>query len=150
MKVTKMYFDGTCYLEMYALKLVPAKKIRVCCERCSKAGEVDPSCTVCGGKGVHVKSQGQEFKVMDDPVSIIKIDRDEKDGMLRYWESTDTCYREEVNHNYNQYVPEEAGVVHFIHFSRADAVRECARVNLRMQKAKAEAEALKNMYYGNR
>lgn len=149
MKVTKMYFDGTCYLEMYVLKLVPSKRIRVCCERCSAAGEVDPSCTICGGKGVHFKSQGQEFKVMDDPVSIIKIDRDPKDGMLRYWESADTCYREEQNHNYNQYVPEEAGVVHFIHFSKGDAVAECIRVNQRMKEAKAEAEANKKMYYGN-
>lgn len=149
MRINKTYFDGTCYLEMWVLKLVPAKKIKVCCERCFKAGEVDPRCTLCGGKGVHLKSQGQEFKVMDTPVTIIKIDRDPKDGMLRYWESADTCYREEQNHNYNQYVPEEAGVVHFIHFTRADAMKECARVNLRMQKAKAEEEASKNMYYGN-
>ena len=70
---------------MIKLKPVEVKKKRVC-PTCYTKGEVIADCHKCQGAGV-INSKTMRYNVSTRPVEIIKIDRDTKTGILRYWEN---------------------------------------------------------------
>lgn len=113
--------------EMYRLRLVTKKKV-VTCEYCTAQGEVKSNCTRCGGKGVHFKSY-ECYEVAPRTIKIVKIDRDPKTGILRYWENMSEYYYETVLGDMNKYIPDYPYGVHFLHFTKAAAENEAERLN---------------------
>lgn len=113
--------------EAFILRMVIKKKV-VTCERCHKAGQVLPHCPECGGKGIHYKSY-QCYEVSPRKVEIEKIDRDPKNGKLRYWTSMSDFYYDEIRHEDNKYVEDYPHGVHMIHFSIEEATNEANRLN---------------------
>ena len=68
---------------MYVLRPTE-KRYRVVCPACAKRGMIEDSCSTCHGTGT--KSQKMmQYYVQDKPIEIVKIDRDPKTGVLRYW-----------------------------------------------------------------
>lgn len=113
--------------EAYVLRMVLRDKI-VVCEKCHKAGQVLPHCTRCGGKGTHRKSY-QCYEVNPRKAEIEKIDRDPKNGKLRYWTSASDFYYEEIRPEDNKYIGDYPHGIHMVHFSLEEATNEANRLN---------------------
>lgn len=101
---------------------------RVVCPACAKRGEVVNSCNVCNGAGVK-KEKIPAYYVQDRPIEIVKVDRDAKTGILRYWEGACDYFYETVDSSLNKYVPDVPHGIHFCHDTKASAQCECERVN---------------------
>jgi hypothetical protein len=104
------------------------KKYKVVCPICAKRGIVEDSCFTCHGTGIKRKSVFQYY-VQDRPIEIIRIDRDPKTGILRYWENLCEFFYETVDPKLNKYVPEVPYGIHLCHDDRKSAQVECERIN---------------------
>lgn len=104
------------------------KRITTVCPACAKRGEVVSSCPTCYGAGIKKKNIPQYY-VQDNPVEIIRIDRDPKTGVLRYWENLSEFFYETTTPALNKYVPEVPYGVHLCHSTRKSAEVESERVN---------------------
>lgn len=98
------------------------------CPECAKRGEVLSTCPVCHGSAIK-KYRFTQYYVQDRPIQIVKIDRDPKTGILRYWENMSEFYSETTTPEINEYVPEVPYGIHFCHDDRKSAEAECKRVN---------------------
>ncbi len=112
---------------MIKLKPVETKKKRVC-PACYAKGEVTDDCHKCHGMGV-IKSKTIRYNVVARPIEIVKIDRDPKTGIIRYWENQSEFFYETVTPKLNKYVPEVPFGVHLIHDNFEDAFAEAERIN---------------------
>jgi hypothetical protein len=112
---------------MIKLRLVETKKKRVC-PACYATGEVTDNCYKCHGAGI-INSKTIRYNVVERPVKIVKIDRDPKTGIIRYWENQSEFFYETTTHELNEYVPEVPFGVHLLHDSYEDAEAEAERVN---------------------
>lgn len=113
----------------YMFVLRPGKETRrVVCPTCATRGEVLSSCKVCGGAGVK-RETVPAYYVQDRPIEIIKIDRDPKTGILRYWEGTCDYFYETLDPSLNKYVPKVPYGIHLCHDTKASAQHECERIN---------------------
>lgn len=112
---------------MIKLKPVETKKKRVC-PACYAKGEVTDDCHKCHGAGI-INSKTIRYNVIARPVEIVKVDRDPKTGIIRYWENQSEFFYETVTPKLNKYVPEVPFGVHLIHESYEDAFAEADRIN---------------------
>jgi len=122
---------------MIKLKPVEVKKKRVC-SACYAKGEVTESCHKCHGTGV-INSSTIRYRVTAHPVEIVKIDRDPRNGIIRYWENQSEFTYETTTPELNKYVPEVPFGVHLLHDSYEEAFAEAARVNEALDKQEVEA-----------
>lgn len=112
---------------MIRLKPTETKKKRVC-QACYAKGEVTDDCPKCHGNGI-ISSKTIRYTVVARPIEIVKIDRDPKTGIIRYWENKSEFFYETVTPELNKYVPEVPFGIHLLHDSYEDAFAEAARVN---------------------
>lgn len=113
----------------YMFVLRPCKETRkVVCPTCASRGEVLNSCRVCGGSGIK-KETIPAYCVQDKPIEIVKVDRDPKTGILRYWEGACDYFYETVDSSLNKYVPDVPYGIHLCHDTKASAQHECERIN---------------------
>jgi len=111
-------------LRVYTISRHTKTKL-VVCQHCYDKGEVDSSCNVCGGKGVHQK--GYKFWVVNPQLQdIIKITR-LSGGIVRLWTNASECYYSDAQ--VNQYYPEHPEGIVFAHFCLAEAQAEVDRLN---------------------
>lgn len=122
---------------MIRLKPVETKKKRVC-SACYTKGEVTESCHKCHGMGV-INSSTIRYRVAAHPVEIVKVDRDPRNGIIRYWENQSEFTYETTIPELNKYVPEVPFGIHLLHDSYEEAFAEAARVNEALDKREAEA-----------
>ena len=125
---------------MIKLKPVDAKKKRVC-SACYTKGEITDSCRKCHGAGV-INSKVIRYNVAAHPVEIVKVDRDQETGIIRYWENQSEFFYETTTPKLNKYVPEVPFGIHLLHDSFEEAFAEAARVNEALDKLDAEATNL--------
>jgi len=125
----------------YMFMLRPTeKKFTTVCPACAKRGEVVDTCRTCYGKGV-IRKSTMQYYVRTNPIEIEKIDRDPKNGILRYWEdASDFCY-ETTTPKLNKYVPDVPYGVHLCHFDRKSAQIECDRINKYLSEKAKRAES---------
>lgn len=113
----------------YMFVLCPGKETRkVVCPACASRGEVISSCKVCSGNGVK-RETIPAYYVQDRPIEIVKIDRDPKTGILRYWTGACDYFYETVDTSLNKYVPDVPHGIHLCHDNKVSAQRECERIN---------------------
>ena len=98
---------------MYEIQLGDFK---VVCEDCNINGKVNDDCEKCNGDGTYFE---EKWIVSDNLVKIIKIDRCETDGYLRYYDRIDSAYDESEL---------------YLHFNKEDAKLECERRNRKLNK----------------
>ena len=98
---------------MYEIQLGDFK---VVCEDCHSNGSVNDDCEKCNGDGTYFE---EKWIVSDNLVKIIKIDRCETDGYLRYYDRIDSAYDESEL---------------YLHFNKEDAKLECERRNRKLNK----------------
>jgi hypothetical protein len=122
---------------MIKLKPVDVKKKRVC-PACYAKGEVTDDCHKCHGTGV-INSKTVRYNVVARPVEIVKIDRDPKTGVIRYWENQSEFFYETITPKLNKYVPEVPFGVHLIHESYEDAFAEANRINKALEELEVKA-----------
>jgi hypothetical protein len=84
-----------------------------------------------------------QYYVRNNPIEIVKIDRDPANGILRYWEDLSNFCYETTTHELNEYVPDVPYGVHLLHEDKETAQVECDRINkyLKEKAKKAEQEA---------
>lgn len=104
------------------------KKFKVVCTACAKRGIVSDFCQTCRGTGTKGQRMAQYY-VQDKPIEIIKVDRDPKTGVLRYWENLSEFFYETVYPELNKYVQEVPHGIHLCHDTRKSAQVECDRLN---------------------
>lgn len=124
------------------------KKYRVVCPACAKRGMIEDCCSICHGTGT--KSQKIiQYYVQDRPIEIVNIDRNPKNGILRYWENLSDFYYETITPELNKYVPEVPYGVHLCHDTRESAEAECERINkyLMDEQKLQTAKAMKDVYF---
>jgi hypothetical protein len=110
------------------------KKYKVVCPECAKHGEVLTTCRHCCGSGVRCKTI-QQYYVQDKPIEIVEVDRNPKNGVIRYWENLSEFYYETTTPALNKYVPEVPYGIHLCHDTRKSAEIECERVNKYLMEA---------------
>ena len=103
-------------------------KFKTVCSECANRGEVLTDCCKCHGAGVTNKTNMQ-YCVKNVPIKIVKVDRDPKTGILRYWENSSEFYHETTYHEMNEYVPDVPYGVHLCHDDLESAKAECIRIN---------------------
>lgn len=132
---------------MVKLKPVETKKKRVC-PACYAKGEVIDDCHKCHGAGV-INSKTVRYNVVARPVEIVKIDRDPKTGVIRYWENQSEFFYETVTHKLNKYVPDVPFGIHLVHENYEDAFAEANRINKALEEleVKANKELTKKPWY---
>jgi hypothetical protein len=108
------------------------KKHKVVCPACAKRGEVLKSCNVCHGSAIKSISIPQYY-MQERPVEITHIDRDPKNGVLRYWEGACDFFYETLYPELNRYVPEVPHGIHLCHDTMRSARVECERINQFLQ-----------------
>lgn len=113
--------------QAFILRKVTKKKV-VTCRACTMRGIVLPCCCECGGKGTHNKSY-QCWEVSPYKVDIVKIDREPKNGQLRYWTGSSEFYYETVTPEYNKYAEDYPHGIHYVHFNYKEALAEAERLN---------------------
>ena len=124
----------------YMFILRPGKDTRkVVCPACAKRGEVLSSCKVCGGHGTKTETI-PAYYVKDRPIEIVKVDRDQDTGILRYWESACDYFYETITPDLNKYVPSVPYGIHLCHDDKLSAQCECDRINAFLR----ETEIIKN------
>ena len=104
------------------------RKYKVVCPECTRRGEVLYTCECCHGIGV-VSKRVEQYYVQDRPIEITYVDRNPKNGVLRYWENSSEFYYETVTPMLNKYIPEVPYGVHLCHDNMKSAQAECERVN---------------------
>jgi hypothetical protein len=104
------------------------KKYKVVCPECARRGEVLYACGHCHGIGV-VGKRVEQYYVQDRPIEITHIDRNPRNGVLRYWENSSEFFYETITPALNKYVPEVPYGVHLCHDSMKSAQAECERIN---------------------
>ena len=104
------------------------KKYKAVCPACARRGEVLYTCGCCHGVGV-IGKRVQQYYVQDKPIEITYVDRNPKNGVLRYWENASEFFYETVTPSLNKYVPEVPYGVHLCHDNFRSAQAECERVN---------------------
>lgn len=124
-------------MEMFKLKLIEVKKKRVC-STCYAKGEVKSDCRKCHGSGT-IGFTTMRYKVDVYPVEIVKVDRDPKTGIIRYWENLSEFFYETTTPRLNKYVPEVPFGVHLIHESYDEAFAEANRVNKALEELEVKA-----------
>lgn len=112
---------------MYVLR-PEEKRHKVVCSDCHRRGEVVDTCRICRGSGIK-STTSMQFRVKDKPIEIVKIDRDPKTGIMRYWENMSEFYHETTTHKINKYIPDVPYGVHLCHDTRRSAEIECERIN---------------------
>jgi hypothetical protein len=118
----------------YMFVLRPAeKRIKTVCPVCAKRGEVLNSCPKCRGTAIRQRSIIQYY-VQDKPIHITHIDRNPKNGVLRYWENSSEFFYETVIPELNKYVPEVPYGIHLCHDDWKSAQTECDRINKYLSK----------------
>jgi RecJ-like exonuclease len=128
---------------MYVLR--PEEKIRkVVCPDCHRRGEVTDGCRLCHGAGVKSTVHIQ-FKVKDRPIEIIKIDRDPKTGILRYWENQSEFFYETTTYELNKNIPDVPYGVHLCHDTSESAHRECDRINKYLRNKNTMKKIIENL-----
>lgn len=135
LKNTRELYESLCnhpiIRRAWVLKLQP-HTIQVVCESCNNKGYVWSKCPVCGGKGIHKKTQ-TSWVVMPNKIDIIKIDRDFETGELRYWTSLEEYYPECITEFPTKYYDDGhnyySNGAHIVHFNYKDAVNEANRLN---------------------
>ena len=132
---------------MYKLKPIEAKKKRVC-STCYTKGAVKPDCHKCHGTGV-INSKTIRYNVAVHPIEIVKVDRDPKTGIIRYWENQSEFFYETVVPELNKYVPEVPFGIHLLHKNYDSAFTEANRVNKALEEleVKANKEFIKKPWY---
>lgn len=110
------------------------KKIKVVCPACAKRGEVISSCHSCQGTAIN-KRRITQYYVQDRPIHITYIDRNPKNGVLRYWENSSEFFYETVTPELNKYVPEVPHGIHLCHDDWKSAQTECDRINKYLSKS---------------
>jgi hypothetical protein len=113
------------------------KRITTVCPSCARRGEVVSSCSMCAGTGTRKKSIPQYY-VQNRPIEIIRVDRDPKKGVLRYWENLSEFFYETTVPSLNKYVPEVPYGIHLCHDTLNSALIECDRINEYLIKANCE------------
>lgn len=98
------------------------------CPACVSRGEILDSCTICSGTAIK-KYSFMQYYVQNKPIKIVRIDRDQKTGILRYWEGAYDFYYETTTPELNKYIPEVPYGVHLCHYTKESAETECARIN---------------------
>lgn len=104
------------------------KKFTAVCPACAKRGEVVDTCRTCYGKGV-INKRAMQYYVKKNPLEIVKVDRDPRNGILRYWEDLSNFCYETTTRELNQYVPDVPYGVHLLHEDKESAQAECDRIN---------------------
>ena len=122
---------------MIKLKPVETKKKRVC-PACHARGEVIDDCHKCHGTGI-INSKTIRYNVVARPVEIVKVDRDQKTGIIRYWENQSEFFYETTTTKLNKYVPEVPFGIHLLHDSYEEAFVEAARVNKALDELEVKA-----------
>lgn len=115
--------------------------VKVVCPACAKRGEVIHSCPVCGGNGIRRKSVIRFF-LAKNPITITKVDRDPKTGVIRYWHSRSEFFYETTTPELNPYVPDVPFGIHFIHSTKEEAEKEVLRINTYLEKHERESSAI--------
>ena len=122
---------------MVKLTPIETKKKRVC-PACHSRGEVTANCNRCHGAGV-INSKTIRYKVAPQPIEIVKVDRDPRTGIIRYWENKSEFFYETVTPKLNKYVPEVPFGIHLIHDNYDDAFAEAERVNKALDETEVKA-----------
>lgn len=122
---------------MIKLKPVETTKKRVC-PACYAKGEVTDDCHKCHGAGI-INSKTIRYNVVARPAEIVKVDRDPKTGIIRYWENQSEFFYETVTPELNKYVPEVPFGVHLLHDSYEEAFGEATRVNKALEELEVKA-----------
>lgn len=122
---------------MVKLTPVETKKKRVC-PVCYAKGEVTSGCYKCHGIGI-INSKTVRYNVAHRPVEIVRIDRDPKTGIIRYWENQSEFFYETTTPALNKYVPEVPFGVHLIHDSFDEAYTEAERINRALEELEIKA-----------
>jgi hypothetical protein len=102
--------------------------IKTVCLACAKRGEVLDSCPHCHGTAVN-KKRIPQYYVQNHPIHITRIDRNPKNGILRYWENASEFFYETTDSKLNKYVPDVPYGIHLCHDDYRSASIECDRVN---------------------
>jgi hypothetical protein len=122
----------------YMFVLRPTEKIhKTVCLACAHRGEVTDECIWCHGTATK-KQKIMQYYVQDKPIHIVKIDRDSKTGILRYWENTSEFFYETIMPRLNKYVPEVPYGIHLCHDNRESAEIERDRINKYLSDAAKE------------
>jgi hypothetical protein len=118
----------------YMFVLRPTKRtLKKVCDACFTRGEVLNSCLTCGGTAIK-KHSIMQYYVQDRPIQITHIDRDPKNGILRYWEGASDFMYETVYPELNKHVPEVPHGIHLCHDTALSAQKECERINKHLAK----------------
>ena len=130
----------------YMFVLRPTEKAyKSVCPACAERGEVINACPVCKGSAVKNYRYAQYY-VQDRPIQIVKVDRDPKTGILRYWENASEYFNETTTPDLNRYVPEVPYGVHFCHDDKKSAEAECERINKYLASKAVEEKAKALMF----
>jgi hypothetical protein len=120
------------------VKLNKVDKIkRKVCPACYARGEIVFGCSKCSGKGF-ITSTSIQYKVAPKPIEIVKVDRDPKTGILRYWENQSEFFYETTTPELNKYVPEVPYGIHLLHDSFDEAFAEAERINKALDKQEVD------------
>lgn len=120
---------------MLAYKLTPTTtKFRAVCTACARRGRITEDCKTCHGSGEVMRSH-MEYMVNRRPIEIVKVDRDPKTGIIRYWTDISEFFYETVTPDLNKYVPAVPHGIHLIHKSLTDAFNEADRTNKHLEEA---------------
>jgi RecJ-like exonuclease len=119
----------------YFYRLKPTTtKFRAVCPTCAARGQIVETCRNCGGSG-EIRRSYNSYEVASHPVEIVKIDRDPKTGVLRYWENMSEFFYETVTPDLNKWVPPVPHGVHLLHSTLAEASAEADRINNYLEEA---------------
>lgn len=109
-------------------------KFRAVCPTCAARGQITETCSNCGGSG-EIRRSYTSYEVARYPVEIVKIDRDPKTGVLRYWENMSEFFYETITPDLNKWVPLVPHGVHLLHPTLSEASAEANRINRYLEEA---------------
>lgn len=113
----------------YMFVLRPTEKYyKTVCPACAHRGEVIDECKWCHGTATK-KHSIMQYYVQDRPIEITCVDRDPRNGVLRYWENSCEYFYETITPALNKHVPDVPYGVHLCHDTMKSAQIECERIN---------------------
>lgn len=120
---------------MLAYKLTPTTtKFRAVCTACARRGRIVEDCKTCHGSGEVMRSH-MKYELNRRPIDIVKVDRDSRTGIIRYWTDMSEFFYETVTPSLNKYVPEVPHGIHLVHKSLLDAENEANRINRHLEES---------------